>query len=365
MRTDNVQLTLNPYDASSRSVNDACAAAFLDGVRSAGLTWVQSVEVERKSGLLGDIAAFGEVQLRWRVDDAEDAVVSVVDAGADVLVLLVGTEGMCEVVAAASDHDVAAGVARRLADALQDPPPPDARLSVRFWSMGANGPDWVQRHLPAAGWDEVAHNYPAQVRERLAALMGMREPSGGTLVLWHGPPGTGKTHALRALAEAWKPWATTHYVTDPERLLRGTGYLMEVATARASDTRWRLIVLEDAGELMAVSARSDVGQGLSRVLNLSDGLLGQGVKCLLLVTTNEPIGRLHPAVRRPGRCLATIDFAPFAADEASAWLALRGSAHDVSRPATLAELFAIAEDRAPDAGPGGGESFGFARALRA
>ena len=40
---------------------------------------------------------------------------------------------------------------------------------------------------------------------------------------------------------------------------------------------WRLLVLEDAGELMAASARAEVGQGLSRLLNLTDGLLGQGV----------------------------------------------------------------------------------------
>ena len=113
---------------------------------------------------------------------------------------------------------------------------------------------------------------------------------------------------------------------------------------------------------MAASARAEVGQGLSRLLNLTDGLLGQGVRCILLVTTNEPIGRLHPAVRRPGRCWASIDFGPFGVDEANAWLALRGSERTVRGPSTLAELYAIAEDRelgheVP------GEGFGFARAL--
>lgn len=360
MRTDNVQLTLGPHDASSRVANDACAAVFLDGVRSAGLRWVQSVEVERKSGLLGDITAFGEVVLRWRDDETEDAVLRVDD---EALVLLVGCEGMCEVVAAADDHDVAAGVARRLGEALEDPPAPDARLPVRFWSMGGCGAEWVQRRVPADPWDDVAQNYPAAVRAQLEALMAMREPAGGSLVLWHGPPGTGKTHALRALADAWRSWATTHYVTDPEKLLQGTGYLMEVATARASDAHWRLVVLEDAGELMSASARSEVGQGLSRVLNLSDGLLGQGVNCLLLVTTNEPLGRLHPAVLRPGRCLATIDFPPFAPDEATAWLALHGVERALRAPASLAQLFAIADGREPVGASGGARAFGFAQAL--
>src|SRR5919202_1966205 len=108
---------------------------------------------------------------------------------------------------------------------------------------------------------------------------------------------------------------------------------MTVATREADEEEsadWRLIVLEDAGELMSASARAEIGQGLSRVLNLTDGLLGQGVRALLLVTTNEPIGRLHPAVRRPGRCWASIDFGPFEPAEATAWLALQGVDREVA-----------------------------------
>jgi len=139
---------------------------------------------------------------------------------------------------------------------------------------------------------------------------------------------------------------------------------MDVATARRTDDEppWRLVVLEDAGELMSASARSETGQGLSRVLNLTDGMLGQGVKCLLLVTTNEPLGRLHPAVRRPGRCWATVEFDAFGPAEATAWLAARGVERDVVAPMTLAELYEVAEGREPEAPQTAG--FGFARAAR-
>jgi hypothetical protein len=125
----------------------------------------------------------------------------------------------------------------------------------------------------------------------------------------------------------------------------------------------RLIVLEDAGELMDVSARAEIGQGLSRLLNLTDGLLGQGARTILLVTTNEPIARLHPAVRRPGRCWASIDFGRFDPAEAMAWLALEGVDREVRAPVTLAELYAIAEDRELDDEAGEEFRFGFARAL--
>lgn len=114
---------------------------------------------------------------------------------------------------------------------------------------------------------------------------------------------------------------------------------------------------------MSVSARSEAGQGLSRVLNLTDGLLGQGSKCILLVTTNEPLGRLHPAVTRPGRCWATVEFGPLSAGEATAWLGAREVSREVTRPTPLADLFAIADGREPDKAASSA-GFGFSRAVQ-
>jgi ATP-dependent 26S proteasome regulatory subunit len=78
-----------------------------------------------------------------------------------------------------------------------------------------------------------------------------------------------------------------------------------------------------------------------------DGLIGQGLRVLVLVTTNEPIRKLHPAVARPGRCAANIEFVPLSADEATTWLAAHGAPDGRVRSATLAELYARAEGRDP------------------
>ena len=91
------------------------------------------------------------------------------------------------------------------------------------------------------------------------------------------------------------------------------------------DERWRLLVLEDTGELLTADAKARTGQGLSRFLNVVDGLIGQGLRIVVLVTTNEPLGSLHPAAARPGRCAASVEFVPFPAGEAREWLAAHGS----------------------------------------
>ena len=353
---------LESGDAAHRGVNALCEHVFLAAIERDGLVYVESKVVPRKAKRFRDLESLGAVALSWRVKAGQDAVL---DLGGPVA-LLVSGGGKCEIVVAARARAEARRELRRLAAALHEEPAARDEVPVRFWTAGSPYAWDERRTIEAPEWDDVARNYPAPVRAALAPLVAARAPGAGSVLLWHGRPGTGKTHALRALARAWRPWCSVHYITDPERFLGSSGYLMQVATAepdRGETGAWRLVVLEDAGELVGASARADVGQGLSRVLNLADGLLGQGVRCLLLITTNEPVGRLHPALRRPGRCWAAVEFMAFAPDEAQAWL-LRAGAEEAAPPragATLAELYALAEGRALERETT--EAFGFARAL--
>jgi SpoVK/Ycf46/Vps4 family AAA+-type ATPase len=265
---------------------------------------------------------------------------------------------------AAETREAARAGAMMLRRALETGPRAPERVSVAFWMRGEWGGDVRHREIDAPRFEEIAGNYATPVRDALERLIGVRAPERGRLILWRGAPGTGKSHALRALARAWAPWCSAHFIMDPEELLgRGGAYILDVLTWNDDDeSRWRMLILEDAGELIAADARAVTGQALSRLLNVADGLLGQGTRTLLLITTNEPVRRLHPAARRPGRCLADIEFSPLPADEANAWLAAHGRERRVSRPIPLAELFGEA-----DAGPVEAEStgigFGFARAL--
>jgi hypothetical protein len=100
-----------------------------------------------------------------------------------------------------------------------------------------------------------------------------------------------------------------------------------------------LLLLEDCDELIRGEAKQSTGQALSRLLNLTDGLLGQGRDVLVAITTNEDVAKLHPAVVRPGRCLARIAVGPLPYQQAVRWLG--NSAGIGADGATLAELYAL------------------------
>lgn len=230
---------------------------------------------------------------------------------------------------------------------------------LKFWFMGPNGNGAAfNRLLSVPEWPDITENYGQVVRDEMDRLTGDFRPShGGQLLLWQGPPGTGKTFAIRSLVKAWTKWCDASYIVDPEAFFGHPNYMMQVLLdtnrgpfaieydddGEPKEERWKLVILEDAGELLANDAKLRTGQSLSRLLNVADGLIGQGLKVLILITTNEEMDSLHEAVSRPGRCASKIVFPRLTIDESIAWAAKHELSIDIDQNMSLAELYGILE----------------------
>ena len=246
---------------------------------------------------------------------------------------------------------------------LREPSEDNHVVPFRFWYRNSRGVlDYRDRDITCPFMEDLEGNYTPNIYANLKKLSELKEPyKKGKIILWHGPPGTGKTYSIRALARDWayKYNASVEFILDPVSLLGDAGLMSDLFLA-ASDIhlpsgqreldeddedevlegidRLRLIIVEDKADMFSLNCRNN--PAFSTLLNLSDGLIGQGLPIVFLFTANEKLESIDPAVRRPGRCLSSSYFGALSPEQANQWLAAHGSEETVSHETILADLYA-------------------------
>jgi hypothetical protein len=241
------------------------------------------------------------------------------------------------------------------------------KVTIGFWMKTGMGVIVTNRSLRISEWSTIENNYTDEVTEAMADLMALGPDDlreNGRLILLYGPAGTGKTHAIRSLTKKWNEWCDACYILDPSQFLHDPSYMLHAVMSCLPESnerdengesvdqpwnpgliepvkqdRWKLFIIEDANELISAGARETAGQALSQLLNLTDGLVGQGSNILFLITTNEPIDKLHEAVSRPGRAIARINFDLLSVEKANEWLKNKGVNDEVAGKTSLATVY--------------------------
>ncbi len=160
------------------------------------------------------------------------------------------------------------------------------------------------------------------------------------ILVLYGIPGSGKTSFIRDFG----------CETGKNLLI---SYDMKVLTSdrtfvnHLTNSIFNVIVIEDADDLLT-SGRGDHNKVISKILNISDGLIKLPKKKLIFTTNLKNVSDIDPAIIRPGRCFDVMEFREMSRTEAEAVLKFIGGpalpVADAKKTYTLAQLFALKEE---------------------
>jgi len=170
------------------------------------------------------------------------------------------------------------------------------------------------------------------------------------LVLFHGNPGTGKTyyirHLLRQMADSKKkvlyiPPNMVDQMTSPELMT----FVTKTITDWSKKGIFCVLLIEDAEPLLEKRREGVRIQGVTNLLNMSDGLLNDILKLQIICTFNVGLRKLDSALLRPGRLLARKEFKALSTLDANLLAQRLGIDHHFDRAATLSEIYSFATDQ--------------------
>ena len=165
----------------------------------------------------------------------------------------------------------------------------------------------------------------------------LNKKNGKGLVLLHGTPGTGKTHYLKHIASKIKdkrvlfiPPFLADFITSPEM----TPFLIQNSNS--------VLFIEDA-ERVITDRQSGGANGVSNILNITDGILSDILNIQIVATFNMDKAKIDSALLRKGRLIAEHKFEALPVDDANNLLKHLGKNYVATKPMTLTEIYNVEE----------------------
>ncbi len=166
-------------------------------------------------------------------------------------------------------------------------------------------------------------------------LKKLRSEKTSGLILFHGAPGTGKTTYIRYLIHCLNKRVI--FLSPKLAGNLDSPDLIKLLLENPDS----VLLIEDAEDLIA-SRDSDKNSGISMLLNLSDGILGESLGIQVICTFNTSIANIDRALLRKGRLIGAYEFKPLCVAKSKVLLHNLGVTTCIPhQPMTLAEIYHV------------------------
>jgi SpoVK/Ycf46/Vps4 family AAA+-type ATPase len=159
------------------------------------------------------------------------------------------------------------------------------------------------------------------------------------IILLHGDPGTGKTSYIKHLTGLVKekdilfiPPSMAEMLSEPSII----PFLM--------DHKNSILIIEDAERVIADREGNGSPAGVSNILNLTDGILGDCLNIQVIATFNMKREKIDQALLRKGRLIAEHKFEKLTIEETNKLLKYLNKDHIVEEGMVLADIYNIDVD---------------------
>jgi len=183
-------------------------------------------------------------------------------------------------------------------------------------------------------------------------LLGRVETTKKGVVLFHGDPGTGKTHYIRYLLHElgnlnkriiYIPPAMVEGMTDP-------GFITFLTNDIIDEDKDTILLIEDAEPLIeSRGTGASRTNGISNLLNSTDGLLNDILGLVVIATFNTDITKIDKALLRPGRLLARKEFKKIKSEDVKELCDILGvkasTKIEKDKDYSVAEIINLAKDK--------------------
>jgi ATP-dependent 26S proteasome regulatory subunit len=164
----------------------------------------------------------------------------------------------------------------------------------------------------------------------------LNKPNDKGIILLHGDPGTGKTSYIKYLTKLVKEKEILFIPPSMAEMLSEPSFIPFLM-----DHRNTVLIIEDAERVISDREGNGSPTGVSNILNLTDGILGDCLNIQVIATFNMKKERIDQALLRKGRLIAEHKFEHLSIDDTNKLLKHLGKDHEVNEGMSLADIYNI------------------------